>query len=157
MRNAQIKVYSYAELSEDAKDTAKNYINSEHFWGAECIDSIKSFASQFKVMILSYKYGAFDIAEISHNAENSNFRRFTLKDAEKLPEYPTGYYLDYNIREKFISEFKRTGNARIAFDNAMDYAIKECRSEWESQFDDGIMADYCELNDYEFTANGKLF
>lgn len=152
----EVTLYKYPELSEDAQDRVKQWLNSDCFWGDDNIASIKAFAAQFGVKITDYSYSPFDNADISTDASPLNFRGFTLKQARALPEYPTGYCSDYALREIFIKSFERTGDACAAFIEAMDAGIKEARADWESQYEDDAMSEMCESNDYEFTEEGEI-
>lgn len=153
----EIQLYTYAELSDDAKDRVQQWLNSDgHHWGDEYFDSLRAFSAQFGAKVTDWSYGPWDVAEISTDATTANFRGFTLRQARTLPEYPTGYCMDYTLRETFIKEFERTGDAFAAFNDAMDAGIKEARADWEYQYDDGAMAETCEANGYEFTADGRI-
>jgi hypothetical protein len=152
----QREVFTFAELSDDAKYAAKRHLNDEHFWGADSIASLEAFAAHFGVKVKNYNYGPWASADIETDAENANFRGFKLKDARALPDYPTDYCLDYSLREVFIREFERKGDALAAFVEAMEEGIREARADWEGQFDDDYMADHCDANGYEFTSKGAL-
>lgn len=156
MRYIQTPVFTFSELSETAKERATSNLNDEHFWKDDGIASLEAFAGHFKVKITEWEYGPFSRAEITTNAENSNFRGFTIKQARALPEYPTGYCLDLSLREVFIKEFERAGDALQAFNEAMDAGIKEMREDWEAQYSEEYMQDHCEANNYEFDSNGNL-
>ena len=158
MRTVTIEktLYKFEELSDTAKDAAKWYLNDEHFWGGDAIASLKAFAGQFGAKVTAYNYSPFGSADIETDATPANFRGFTLKQARALPEYPTGYCLDYSLRDVFIREFKRTGDAFAAFVEAMDTGIREARDDWEGQFGDDYMTEHCEANEYEFYAEGVM-
>lgn len=153
----QVQLYTYAELSDSAKERVKDWLNSDgHNWGADSIASLKAFAAQFGVKVTDWEYGPWCNADISTNASPANFRGFTLAQARALPEFPTGYCLDCTLREVFIKEFERTGNAHAAFNEAMDAGIKDARADWEYQYEDGYMQEMCDANQYEFTADGQI-
>lgn len=149
----EIELYQYAELSDAAKERAKEWLNSAgHAWGDDSIVSLQAFAAQFGAKVTSWSYGAFDVANISTDAEPANFRGFTLRQARALPEFPTGYCLDHTLREAFIREFERTGDALSAFEDAMDAGINWMRADWERQYSD----EYMQEAGYEFTADGRI-
>lgn len=156
MRINEQTIYTFDELSDNAKEHARQSLNSEHFWSAEYIQSLKAFAAQFGIKVTGYQYGPWDRAEIETDVEPRHFRGFKLKDAFALPEWQTGYCLDVTLRETFINEFKRHGDVLRAFNEAMDTGIKECRSDWESQFEDEYILDHCTANGYEFDLHGNL-
>lgn len=153
----EIQLYTYAELSDDAKERVKEWLNSNgHNWSAESMASLKAFAAQFGAKVTDWEYGPWGNADISTNATPANFRGFTLARARALPDFPTGYCMDCTLREVFLREFERTGNAFAAFNEAMDAGIKEARADWEYQYDDEAMREACEANEYEFTSDGRI-
>ena len=156
MRYIQTPVLKFEELSDKAKERATNTLMDGYFWGEDSLASLEAFASQFGVKVMNYSYAPFGNADIETNAENSHFRGLTLKKAKELPEYPTGYCLDHSLREVFIKEFERTGDALQAFNEAMDAGIKEARDDGEAQYSEENMQDHCEANNYEFTENGEI-
>ena len=59
MRTAEVKIYSFDELSDEAKERAHaNWLNEghEHFWAGEARDTIKAFESEFGVTIRNWRY-----------------------------------------------------------------------------------------------------
>lgn len=156
MQYIQTPVYKFEELSDKAKERATNKLMGEHFWGRDSIASLDAFAGQFGVKVTSWSYAPFGDADIETNAEKSHFRGVTLKKAKGLPEFTTGYCLDCTLREVFIKEFERTGEALQAFNEAMDAGIKEARDDWGAQYSLEYMQDHCEANNYEFTEDGEL-
>ena len=59
MRTAEVKIYSFDELSDEAKERAHaNWLNKghEHFWAGEARDTIKAFESEFGVTIRNWRY-----------------------------------------------------------------------------------------------------
>lgn len=152
----QVTLYTYAELSDTAKERVKQWLNTEHNWGPDSIASLEAFAAQFGAKVTNYEYGPWSNANIETNATPANFRGFTLVQARALPEYPTGYCMDATLHEVFLREFERTGNAHAAFNDAMAAGIKEARADWEDQYSDESMRDMCEANSYEFDAEGRI-
>ena len=114
MQTITIQGYDFAELSESAKTNAANTLFCEHFWGAESIESIRSFCAHFGVTLTDYSYDTCSY-NYTTDASNASFRGYTLKQAKVLPEWPTGYCMDCTLRENFISWFEKTGNALAAF------------------------------------------
>jgi len=153
----QTDVYKWDELSDTAKERAAQFINDEHFWCRESIDSLEAFAAHFGVKVTSWSYSPWGPVNIYTNATPAHFRGFTFSQACALPEYPTGYYMDSVLYNVFTKEFEHSGNAHAAFIEAMDAGIKEARADWEAQYDDYCMRDHCEANGYEFTINGAIY
>jgi len=152
----ETNVYTWGELSDAAKEHAAQIINQDHFWQADVIASLEVFAGQFGVEVKSWSYGPWGHADIETDATPSHFRGLTLAQARTLPEYPTGYCMDCTLRDVFLREFEKSGNAHVAFIKAMDAGIREARADWENQYTEERMADVCEANGYEFTEEGAL-
>ena len=106
MQTITIQGYDFAELSESAKTNAANTLFCEHFWGAESIESIRSFCAHFGVTLTDYSYDTCSY-NYTTDASNASFRGYTLKQAKVLPEWPTGYCMDCTLRENFISWFEK--------------------------------------------------
>lgn len=68
---------------------------------------------------------------------------------------PTGYCLDCTLWETFRREFKRTGDAKYAFGEALYAGFKEWRADWESAYEDAQLDEFLTANEYEFTEDGK--
>lgn len=157
MQTKQITVYDYSELSDNAKANVEQWVHSDGFaWTEDSIDSVRAFCALFDVKIKDYELGLWGHSYIQTDAESATFRGFTLKQAQALPEYPTGYCLDETLRLEFIKEFKHTGNAKTAFDHAINEAVKDILSDWESQQTDEYLADHCEANGYQFDEYGHI-
>lgn len=156
MKTVQIQAYSFDELSDRAKDRARKLIGYDYHWGDESIGSIQAFCDHFGVKIKDYSIGAYSPSWLTTNADNEHFRGFTLKNAKALPESPTGYCMDYTMREVFIKEFERTGNAKQAFEDAIDAAVSEWVADMEFQSSDEAISETCEINGLLFTESGHL-
>lgn len=156
MRQKSITVYTFSELSDDSKQRASDYINSEYFSGDDGLASLRAFTDYFGAKVTNYEYGAWSYCDISTDAEPSNFRGLTLKKARQMPEFLTGYCLDCELRDWFIKEFERTGDAFAAFIDAMDNGIRWMGKDWEDQCSEEATAEHCEANGYEFYENGGL-
>jgi hypothetical protein len=68
---------------------------------------------------------------------------------------PTGYCLDCDLWMTFFDEFKRTGNAKGAFDAAIDAGFKGWRNDLEGQLEDEYIDDFITANEYEFCEKGR--
>jgi len=66
MKTIEIKIYSFSELSEDAKEKAiNNYRNSDYdnFYAEELTDSVKAFLELFNIEIYN-RYSHFKLSNI---------------------------------------------------------------------------------------------
>lgn len=62
MKTVKVKVYSFDELSDEAKEKAleKWNENSDHFWGGDVRDTIKAFEEESNVKIVDWSYSPWD-------------------------------------------------------------------------------------------------
>ena len=88
------------------------------------------------------------------DAENSNFRGLKLRDVTR-DNTPTGYCLDCALWFTFYDEFKRTGDALRAFNEAIDAAVAEVVADMEYQYTDESVDEMLTINEYEFLENGE--
>jgi len=158
MRTEQVTIYTFDELNDVAKDKAREWYRQglEYPWFDESMNSIKCFCDEFGVSIKDYSIGAFSHSYIETDVENSNFRGLKLKTV-KRDNMPTGYCLDCELWETFYDEFKRTGDALYAFNNAIDVAVRSIVADAEYQYTDESVDEMLIINEYEFTTDGSIY
>ena len=81
-------------------------------------------------------------------------RRAADIDREHMP---TGYCLDCDLWYEFHDQFKRTGDAKYSFDQALEAAICAINRDIEYQFSDEAVDESLIANEYRFTNEGKFF
>ena len=152
----QIEVYSFDELSKDAKRNVSQWVHQYgYFWMEESVQSVKSFCDEFGVKVKNYEIGLWGHSYINTDAENNHFRGFTKAQAMAMREkMPTGYCLDCTLFYTFADNFDK--GALVAFNDAIDAAVKDILSDMESQESDEYLSEHCEANSYEFDVNGKI-
>jgi hypothetical protein len=151
-------VYGYSELSDAAKSRARDWYREASAgdipWADESIGSIQAFCDEFGVTLKSWACNPYESPEYETNAENSHFRGRKLGGFSR-DAMPTGYCLDCGLYQKFYDEFKRTGNAKQAFDAALWAGFIEWRDDMEYQMSDESIEETIEANEYTFTEDGK--
>ena len=72
---------------------------------------------------------------------------------------PTGYCGDCDLWQTFYDEFKRTGDAKYAFEQAVDAGFTGWQKDWEAAYGDEALDDFilALANVYEFTEDGDRF
>ena len=158
MRQQTVNLYKFNELNDAAKENAREWYrqNIAYPWFDESMYSIKAFCDEFGVTIKNYSIGAFCHSYIDTDSENSNFRGLKLKTV-KRDNMPTGFCLDCDLWVTFYDEFKRTGNALYAFNDAIDNAVRSIVADAEHQYTDESVDEMLTINEYEFTENGKIY
>ena len=154
MKQRIINVYSFDELSDKAKEKALDEFRMmDNFtWQRDYNDSLSAFLDQFGASLMEYN---IDMASIDVSIDNSAFRGVKLKEFK--PDYmPTGFCADCELWETFYNEFKRTGDAKHAFFDALQNFMFTFRKDYEFSYSDEFLIDMIEANEYEFDADGNL-
>jgi hypothetical protein len=158
MKTVELNIYSFDELSDAAKDKARQWYREtiDFGWDSESIDSIKTFCNHYGVRLTNWSIGANCPYSYDIDYPPSTFRGLKLKDVDRNA-MPTGYCLDCTLWFTFYDTFKATGCAAKAFEAALDQAFKDWRADMESQLEDQYADEYLIANDYQFTENGTIF
>ena len=157
MRTETVTIYSFDELSDDAKDNARNNhrLDCDFFWSDENLDSIKTFCEHFGVKLVSWSVGPYSSPDYQAEFCNQNFRGLKLKDFQR-DHTPTGYCLDCDLWMTFYDGFKATGCAKKAFDKALWAGFIGWRNDMEFQLSDEYIDEHMMMNGYEFTEHGEI-
>lgn len=157
MRTKEIAVYSYYELSDSAKENARNWFlsTSDVNWNEESRNSIEEFCNHFGIRLTTWRVSAFESPDYHADYFNSHFRGLKLKDFRR--DYtPTGYCLDSDLWETFYDVFKTTGSAKNAFDSALWAGFTAWRKDLEYQCSEEYVSEILTVNEYEFTEDGRI-
>ena len=157
MRTETITIYKFDELpTERAKERARDWWREgmDFPWGDESRESIQAFCEHFGVTLKSWSVGPYAPFDFSTNAEQSHFRGRRLRDFNR-DHMPTGYCLDCTLWMTFYDVFKRTGDAKQAFNDALWEGFKDWRNDMESQMEDEHIDEMLTINEYEFTEEGE--
>lgn len=153
------EIYTIEELQNEAREHALNVLRESdlYAWSGEWIDSIRTFCEYFGVYIKHWNIGPWCPVDYTIGEYlNANFRG--LKLSQFNPDHmPTGFCGDCAVWGTFHSEFKRTGDAKYAFEQAVHAGFVGWRDDWEASLSDSALVEWCEANDYRFTANGSFY
>lgn len=157
MRTETITFYHFDELSEEAQERARDWWRNnaaEYAWMNESRQSLETFCDHFGVKLKSWTIEAYITPDYQAEFSNANFRGLKLRDYHR--DYmPTGYCLDCDLWMTFHDEFKRTGDAKAAFDAALWRGFIAWRNDLEAQNSDEYIDDHLTINEYEFTQEGQ--
>ena len=157
MRIIEKTIYHFDELSDKAKETARDsFRDLEYTWLDESRQSIEAFCDAFNVYLLDYSIGACCPFYYKTNANNANFRGKRLSQFNR-DHMPTGYCLDTSLWVTFYDVFKTTGDAKYAFNAALEVGFKDWRDAMEYQTTDESIDEFILGNKHEFYEDGKLF
>ena len=158
MRTETIAIYKFEELpTEAAKEKARDWWRaaSDFAWSSESEQSITAFCDHFGVRLTTWRVGPYETPDYAAEYFNSHFRGLKLRDF-KRDHMPTGYCLDCDLWMTFYDEFKRTGSAKKAFDAALWAGFIGWRNDMQSQLEDEYIDEHLTINEYEFTADGRI-
>lgn len=162
MRVAEVLVCKYSELNDQARERAKGWYleGMEYPFHQENIVSINAFCEHFGATLKDWSIGGRG-EYLKTNAENHHFRGFTLADAKELADagyFPkSGTWLDGTMIQSFFEDFKKTGDALYAFNQALESALQAINRDIEYHYSDEAVAEMMEVNDYEFDEDGRRF
>jgi hypothetical protein len=160
MHTETITIYKFDELPTDAakekaRERGRQWMSEDPAWCDESRQSIQAFCEHFGAKLTDWSIGAYSRIDYTTNAENKHFRGVKLRDIDR-DAMPTGYCLDCTLWQSMHDEFKRTGDAKAAFDAAIEAAFKEWRNDLEAQLEDEYIDDFLTINEYDFTEDGYL-
>jgi len=161
MRTETVSIYKFDELPEGkakerAREIGRQWVGSDPHWSSESVKSIQAFCDYFGVTLKRWSVGAYEPVNYSTDADNANFRERKLREFNR--DYmPTGYCLDCNLWGAFYDYFKRTGDAKGAFDAGLESGFKAWRDDLEHQLTDEYIDDFLTINEYEFDEYGNLY
>ena len=158
MEIVEVKIYSFEELSEDAKDTARDWFRQglDYPWFDESMSSIRAFVKHFGGEVLDWSVGERGRDYVKTDVGPNNFRGLKLKDFK--PDYmPTGYCIDCDLWGTFHKEWKRTGDPAYSFQQAIESALSAIASDVEYQYTDECIDETLKMNSYQFTENGRIW
>lgn len=158
MHKIETTVFLFPELSDDAKEKAREWgrqvIEEDPLWAGEWRDSLNAFCDHFGVTLKEWEVCLYRGVSYTVTLENSQFRGVRPKDFSR-DHRPTGYYGDCALWQSFYDEFKRTGDAKHAFDHAIHAGLIAWRDDWEWQLSDDSIDDFLIASEYEFTEDGE--
>ena len=196
MRTATIEIYKYEELSDAAKEKAREWFreanqNDGYAWESENQDTLKAFLDMFDCQLRRdfCRCNDSDIGELSglklHKYLTANFYSEIFKPKQywicqgikncvgsgaKKRESNifvnpyncslTGYCMDNEILEPVIN-FILKPNVNTCFDDLMDSCFeaykKAVQKDRDFQDSDEYIEESIIANEYEFTADGKIY
>ena len=173
MRTIETTVYTFSELSDEAKEKAleNNACTAELFWSNEYLDSIKKACEYFDIELKYYSIDwsnsnlcSFKISE-HENSELSGVRLFKYlinryKANEILDNCEfTGFCADCDFMDeikKFLKKPCKHTNLQELLESCVESVISAGCKDYEYQLSEEGFAGHCEANGYEFTEEGKL-
>ena len=157
MRTETITIYSYPELSEEAKATAYKAREPDYAFEADNRRTLEAFCTAFGIEATEYLYDAYhyvfywdadpEIKEI-RKPELGGYIRHCLSLFE-----PTGFYLD----DVILGPAKQPTEGKVfgdVIEECLEAFFSACRQDVEYTQSQEYFADFAENNELEFYENG---
>jgi hypothetical protein len=171
-RDKIIKVYDFSELSDAAKERAKqDHAEACGYpFSTEAMDSIKALAAYFGGSVRDYSVDWFNSSHSSMTFDMPEMEEGEIADLlSRLGTYDeetgkgngdcklTGYTADEDAIDGFRLAW-RNGERDLStlMEEAFDSWLKAAQDDCEHIYKDEAFAETCEANSYEFYANGQL-
>ncbi len=168
-----ITVYKFSELSDKAKEHAKNK-HAEAFgyaWADEAIESLLALANHFDGKLTKYSVdffdcsgrdmASFDMPEMEEDEIKELLNQLGSYNAKTLRGDGdcklTGYCGDEDAIDGFRQAWhKGERNLDLLMDAAFDSWLKAAQLDCKDQYSDEQFEENSEANNYQYLENGKL-
>ena len=176
MQTIQTNVYSFNELSKEAKEKAiEQYrewsAEDGYSWSDEAIESLKALATRFGGKVEDYSIDFFNNSHSSVEFDMPEMEPAEIKERlDKLGSFNpdtlkgngdcvlTGVCFDEDVIDGFREEWhKGERNLDKLMQAGFETWLKDCQSDAKSQLEDEYIIDTIRANEYRFTADGKRF
>lgn len=157
MEVVELQIFQFNELDEQAKQKAREWYRctSDYPFYDEAKDSLKAFCDHFRVTVRDWALGDMR-GYVKTDAEQRHFRGVKLSEQDR-EAMPTGLWLDCELFAHFYDEFKRTGDAKEAFDDALHNFVRAVANDVEYYYSDESIDGSMEANEWTFTKEGKFY
>ena len=157
METETITLYTINELSEGARERALSDYRAriEYFWVDDTRESIEIFCDHFGVSLTRWHVDSCRY-DFDTDATNLHFRGVKLRDF-KRDHMPAGYCLDCDLWQTFFDVFKKTGDAKGAFDAALNAGFAAWRDDMGSQESAEYIGETLHANGWRFFADGRAY
>lgn len=171
MKTVEVKVYEFKELSEKAKEKAKQDYAAlfGYAWQDEALASLKAMAKAFGAKLRDYEVDFFNSSRSGAKFDAPNLSRREIKnilaglgsyDPKTLQGHGdcklTGFCMDEDALDGFRRAFEGGESDLDTLLQAGFYSwLKSAQADCEGQYGDEQFAEHCEANEYWFTENGR--
>jgi len=157
MEVVELQIFQFSELDEQAKQNAREWFRStsDFPWFGEYQDCLKAFCDHFRVSLRDWSLGD-NQGYVKTDAEQRHFRGIKLSEQDRYA-MPTGLWIDAELFAHFYDEFKRTGDAKGAFDDALHNFVMAVARDVEYYHSDESIDETMDANMWTFTAEGKFY
>lgn len=172
MKTRTINTYSFSELSEKAKQYAKDGHAEAmgYAWGEDAIESIKALTLHFQGKMKNweidffngtYSHATFDMPEMEEQEIKNRLNKLGSYNKETLRGDGecklTGYCMDEDAIDGFRRAFHGGENdLSKLMDAAFESWIKAVHEDCKYQYSDEAFEETADANEYEYYENGEI-
>lgn len=151
MRTETVTIYSYSELSEEAKERAYKEWTPDYAFDSDNRRTLDAFCDAFGIEVTGYEYDAYRY-EYRWSAGKEEEGEERIRRGLSLFE-PTGFYLD----DVILGPAKQPTDGKVFGDiieECLTAFFSACCQDVEYTESQDYFADYAENNNLEFYENG---
>lgn len=151
MRTETVTIYSYSELSEEAKERAYKEWTPDYAFDSDNRRTLDAFCDAFGIEVTGYEYDAYRY-EYRWSAGKEEEGEERIRRGISLFE-PTGFYLD----DVILGPAKQPTDGKVFGDiieKCLTAFFSACCQDVEYTESQDYFADYAENNNLEFYENG---
>jgi hypothetical protein len=163
-------VYEFNELSDAAKDCAREFLCREYIWADEAVESLEAFARHFDVKLedwqidfacAAHSTATFSRSDLDEEEIESRLKGLGSFDPKTLMGSGecklTGYCMDESAIDGFRKAwFSGERDLNELLQAGFESWIQAVQADYEYQCSDEQLAEHCEANEYFFTEEGEL-
>lgn len=163
-------VYEFNELSDAAKDRARELLCSEYSWADEAMESLEAFARHFDSKLtdrqINFACAARSTADFSCSDLDTDEIWRRLKELGSFDPKTligsgecklTGYCMDESAIDGFRKAwFSGERDLNELLQAGFESWIQAVQADYEYQRSDEQLAEHCSANEYFFTEEGEL-
>lgn len=174
MKTIETTVYNFNELSDKAKEKAREWYrntNQDYNWSDESLASLKALANHFGGELKDYSIewhqnspsdATFSMPEMEASEIESKLSALGSFNPETLQGHGDCKLTGFCADESAIDGFRKawhTGerNLEKLMDAAFESWLTDAQAECTAQFEDESVDESIIANEYTFTENGKRF
>lgn len=171
MKTIEINIYSFNELSEDAKQNAIEQYRENHYgfnWSDDYFDSAKKCLDVFDARLIDYsidwsninrchwKIDVDDVEDVYEHLDSSYYKQYI-----NGKKYPSGFCADDYFFSAMINlldnQCKFQGTLKELLDECLWELFDSACKDYDYQISDEGITESIQCNEYQFTEDGNIY
>lgn len=151
MHTETVTIYSYSELSEEAKATAYKAWEPDYAFEADNRRTLEAFCTAFGIEVTEYLYNSY-LYKYRWSAGKEEEGEERIRRGISIFE-PTGFYLD----DVILGPAKQPTEGKVfgsVIEECLEAFFSACRQDVEYTQSQEYFAEFAENNEFEFYENG---